>query len=102
MAMSRVSGRLARICFSSIAWLGKTFFERNLSTSRLVFRSICASAHRKDTDMTTGKALYTPVATVRGGRTGTVTSNDGRLSLNLPPPHVSGDSGVVGTNPEQL
>src|SRR5687768_546148 len=52
--------------------------------------------------MTTEKALYTTAATVRGGRTGTVTSNDGRLSLNLTPPHVAGDSGIVGTNPEQL
>jgi lipoyl-dependent peroxiredoxin len=48
------------------------------------------------------KALYTAQATSTGGRAGTASSSDGRLSLQLSTPkELGGDSGP-GTNPEQL
>lgn len=52
--------------------------------------------------MAIDKALYTATATSTGGRTGTSSSDDGRLKLQLSTPkELGGDSGP-GTNPEQL
>jgi lipoyl-dependent peroxiredoxin len=48
------------------------------------------------------KILYTAEATASGGRTGTVASNDGRVSLTLDTPKELGGNGGAGTNPEQL
>jgi len=46
--------------------------------------------------------LYSALATAWGGRDGRVTSEDGRLDLQLSiPKSVGGDDGA-GTNPEQL
>jgi lipoyl-dependent peroxiredoxin len=47
-------------------------------------------------------ALYTALATSTGGRAGTTTSSDGRLSLNLSTPKGLGGDDGPGTNPEQL
>ena len=52
--------------------------------------------------MNTEKTLYSTSATVRGGRAGTVTSDDGRLTLSLSVPTAVGGPGGDGTNPEQL
>lgn len=46
--------------------------------------------------------LYTAQATALGGRSGTVNSTDGRLSLELSVPSEMGGEGGPGTNPEQL
>lgn len=52
--------------------------------------------------MAIDKAIYTATATSTGGRTGTSSSSDGRLTLQLSTPkELGGDSGP-GTNPEQL
>ncbi len=47
------------------------------------------------------KVLYTARATVAGGRTGSVTSEDGILDMSLTAPKETGGPGT-GTNPEQL
>ncbi|OYV00324.1 MAG: organic hydroperoxide resistance protein [Burkholderiales bacterium PBB5] len=47
-------------------------------------------------------ALYTATATATGGRTGTATSSDGRLTVTLSTPKALGGDDGVGTNPEQL
>lgn len=52
--------------------------------------------------MTTEKTIYSATATVRGGRTGTVTSDDGHLALQMSVPQAMGGPGGEGTNPEQL
>ena len=52
--------------------------------------------------MTIDKALYTAHATSTGGRTGTTTSSDGAINLNLVTPPGLGGAGGAGTNPEQL
>ena len=52
--------------------------------------------------MNTEKTLYSTSATVRGGRAGTVTSDDGRLTLSLSVPTAVGGPGGEGTHPEQL
>lgn len=46
--------------------------------------------------------VYTGVATSTGGREGKITSNDGKLSLNLSTPKELGGAGGEGTNPEQM
>jgi len=48
------------------------------------------------------KAMYTAVATARGGRQGHVESDDGTLKLDLTTPKAMGGPGGAGTNPEQL
>jgi Ohr subfamily peroxiredoxin len=48
------------------------------------------------------RALYTAVATVRGGREGHAMTADGALDLNLVVPVEMGGPGGEGTNPEQL
>lgn len=48
------------------------------------------------------KSLYSAEATAAGGRTGTVISNDGRLSVTLDTVKELGGAGGDGTNPEQL
>jgi osmotically inducible protein OsmC len=52
--------------------------------------------------MTARKVIYSASATVRGGREGTVSSDDGRLRLDLSVPMEVGGTGGPGTNPEQL
>ncbi len=53
--------------------------------------------------MSLQKIVYTAQAKVTGGREGHVTSNDGRLSLQLSTPReLGGSGGGSGTNPEQL
>jgi lipoyl-dependent peroxiredoxin len=47
-------------------------------------------------------ALYTAQATATGGRTGTATSSDGQLKVDLATPKQLGGAGGPGTNPEQL
>ena len=46
--------------------------------------------------------LYRTEATATGGRTGTASSSDGALSVNLSTPRELGGAGGAGTNPEQL
>jgi Ohr subfamily peroxiredoxin len=48
------------------------------------------------------KVLYTARATSTGGRTGTATTPDGALKLELATPRELGGAGGPGTNPEQL
>ena len=48
------------------------------------------------------KVLYTATATATGGRTGTGSSSDGVLNLQLSTPRELGGAGGPGTNPEQL
>jgi osmotically inducible protein OsmC len=48
------------------------------------------------------KVLYTAQATSTGGRTGTSTTPDGALKLELSTPRELGGAGGAGTNPEQL
>lgn len=48
------------------------------------------------------KAMYTAVATAKGGRQGHVTSDDGALDLATATPRSMGGPGGSGTNPEQL
>ncbi len=45
---------------------------------------------------------YTATATATGGRTGSATSSDGRLTVTLSTPKALGGDDGVGTNPEQL
>lgn len=52
--------------------------------------------------MAIDKALYTAQATSTGGRTGSSSTPDGRLSLTLSTPKELGGDGGSGTNPEQL
>ena len=52
--------------------------------------------------MTLDKLLYTATATATGGRTGTATSSDGALKLDLATPRELGGEGGAGTNPEQM
>ena len=47
-------------------------------------------------------ALYTAQVHTTGGRTGTSSSGDGRLSLTLDTPKALGGNDGAGTNPEQL
>lgn len=47
-------------------------------------------------------ALYTAHAHTTGGRTGTSTTDDGRLSVTLDTPKALGGNDGAGTNPEQL
>jgi len=47
-------------------------------------------------------AIYTANATSTGGRTGTSSSSDGRLGIDLSTPTELGGDGGKGTNPEQL
>ena len=46
--------------------------------------------------------LYRTQATARGGRTGRVATDDGRLDQTLSIPRELGGDGGTGTNPEQL
>ncbi|GIP38088.1 organic hydroperoxide resistance protein [Paenibacillus sp. J31TS4] len=46
--------------------------------------------------------LYTATATAVGGRTGTVKTDDGKLSFQLTTPKEMQGEGGEGTNPEQL
>lgn len=46
--------------------------------------------------------LYTAQAVATGGRSGTTTSHDGRMTLGLSVPAELGGDGGPGTNPEQL
>lgn len=48
------------------------------------------------------KSLYHAEATASGGRTGTATTSDGRLSVTLDTVKELGGAGGDGTNPEQL
>lgn len=52
--------------------------------------------------MSIKSALYTAHAHTTGGRTGTSTTDDGRLSVTLDTPKEMGGNGGAGTNPEQL
>ena len=47
-------------------------------------------------------AVYTAHTRTTGGRTGTSTSDDGRLSVTLDTPKAMGGNDGPGTNPEQL
>jgi osmotically inducible protein OsmC len=48
------------------------------------------------------KVLYTAHATATGGRTGSATTPDGALKVELSTPRELGGTGGTGTNPEQL
>ncbi len=48
------------------------------------------------------QVVYTGTATATGGREGTASSNDGKLSLKLSTPAELGGAGGEGTNPEQM
>ncbi len=48
------------------------------------------------------QALYTAVATAKGGREGHARSSDGILDVDLRIPKSMGGPGGAGTNPEQL
>ena len=52
--------------------------------------------------MALDKVLYTAHAKATGGREGTGSSDDGRLSVKLSTPKELGGAGGDGTNPEQL
>jgi Ohr subfamily peroxiredoxin len=52
--------------------------------------------------MALDKVLYTATATATGGRTGTATSSDGKLKVDLSTPRELGGAGGDGTNPEQM
>src|SRR5438105_547868 len=47
-------------------------------------------------------ALYSTRATAHGGRTGRVTSDDGKVDVALSIPRQLGGDGGAGTNPETL
>ncbi len=47
-------------------------------------------------------AIYTARATSTGGRAGTSSTSDGRLTIDLSTPTELGGDGGAGTNPEQL
>ena len=48
------------------------------------------------------KPLYTAHAISTGGRTGTASTDDGKVSVSLSTPREMGGDGGPGTNPEQL
>ncbi|HEY1772378.1 MAG TPA: organic hydroperoxide resistance protein [Gammaproteobacteria bacterium] len=48
------------------------------------------------------QALYTGIATAKGGREGHVRSDDGILDIDLKIPKGMGGPGGAGSNPEQL
>jgi osmotically inducible protein OsmC len=48
------------------------------------------------------QALYTAIATAKGGREGHARSSDGILDVDLRIPKSMGGPGGAGTNPEQL
>jgi len=48
------------------------------------------------------EAIYSAQATSTGGRTGTSSTSDGRLNIDLSTPKELGGDGGAGTNPEQL
>lgn len=48
------------------------------------------------------KKLYTAKATAAGGRSGSVTTDDGKIDKSLSVPKGLGGDGGDGTNPEQL
>jgi Ohr subfamily peroxiredoxin len=48
------------------------------------------------------QVVYTGTATATGGREGTASSSDGKLSLTLSTPKELGGTGGDGTNPEQM
>ena len=48
------------------------------------------------------KKLYTAKATAAGGRSGNVTTDDGKIDKSLSVPKGLGGDGGDGTNPEQL
>ena len=48
------------------------------------------------------QVVYTGTATATGGREGTASSSDGKLSLTLSTPKALGGTGGDGTNPEQM
>jgi Ohr subfamily peroxiredoxin len=52
--------------------------------------------------MAIDQALYTAQATATGGRTGSASTPDGRLALQLSTPKALGGDDGPGTNPEQL
>ena len=52
--------------------------------------------------MAIDKVLYTARATSIGGRTGTSSTPDGKLAVDLSTPKELGGDGGSGTNPEQL
>ena len=52
--------------------------------------------------MSIKSAVYTAHAHTTGGRTGTSTTDDGRLTLTLDTPKALGGNDGAGTNPEQL
>jgi lipoyl-dependent peroxiredoxin len=52
--------------------------------------------------MSTLTPLYTAHALSRGGRAGTVKSDDGLIDFALTVPKTMGGDGAKGTNPEQL
>jgi osmotically inducible protein OsmC len=52
--------------------------------------------------MSSEKILYSTSARVSGGRSGTATTDDGRLSVKLATPPALGGTEGEGTNPEQL
>ena len=52
--------------------------------------------------MSSQATLFTASATAHGGRTGHVTTEDNRLTLELSVPKETGGAGGDGTNPEQL
>ena len=52
--------------------------------------------------MALDKVLYTATATATGGRTGTASSSDGALKVDLSTPRELGGAGGPGTNPEQM
>jgi Ohr subfamily peroxiredoxin len=52
--------------------------------------------------MATPKVLFTTSATAHGGRAGHISTEDGRLTVDLSMPKEIGGTGGDGTNPEQL
>ena len=48
------------------------------------------------------KTLYEEISTAIGGRTGSTTTEDGKLDLKLSKPKAAGGDGGPGVNPEQL
>ncbi len=51
---------------------------------------------------TLDKILYTGTATATGGREGSASSDDGKLTVKLSTPKALGGAGGDGTNPEQM
>lgn len=48
------------------------------------------------------KTMYTAVSTAKGGRAGSVKSDDGKVDIQLSVPKAMGGDNGNGTNPEQL